>query len=115
MFAVLLAPARETFYGKRPSFATLMVAVRKIGSKGSSTRFARKLHHTLPAGLPLCHMALYAMGHIHPPYKRVRCDLRVKGADHGKETTMTSPVGEKTAVSPFHIDVPEEDLGKRIS
>jgi hypothetical protein len=39
----------------------------------------------------------------------------VKGADHGKETTMTSPVGEKTAVSPFHIDVPEEDLGKRIS
>src|ERR687897_3399334 len=50
------------------------------------------------------------MGHIHPLYKGVRCDLRVKRAGNGKEITMTSPVGEKAAVNPFHIDVPEEDL-----
>src|SRR5829696_3391794 len=55
-------------------------------------------------------MALYAMGHIHPLHKGVRCNLRVKGAGYGKENTMTSPVEEKAAVSPFHIDVPEADL-----
>jgi hypothetical protein len=67
-------------------------------------------HHTLPEGLPLCPMALCAMGHIHPLYLGVWCDLGVKGAGHGKETTMTNPVGEEAAVRPFHIDVPEEDL-----
>jgi pimeloyl-ACP methyl ester carboxylesterase len=36
--------------------------------------------------------------------------LPSRSAIHGKETTMTSPVGEEAAVRPFHIDVPEEDL-----
>ncbi len=34
-------PTRETFYSKRHSFAIPMLAARKIGSKGSSTCFAR--------------------------------------------------------------------------
>jgi pimeloyl-ACP methyl ester carboxylesterase len=33
-----------------------------------------------------------------------------RSAIHGKETGMSSPVGEGVAVRPFRIDVPEEDL-----
>src|SRR5215208_7394944 len=65
------------------------------------------IHHTLPEGLPLCPMTQSAMGHIHPLYIGVWCDRGVKGAVHGKETTMTNPVGEAAAVRPFRMDVPE--------
>jgi pimeloyl-ACP methyl ester carboxylesterase len=36
--------------------------------------------------------------------------LPYRSAIHGKETSMTSRVGEEAAVRPFRIDVPEEDL-----
>src|SRR5215207_6942937 len=51
------------------------------------------------------------MLHIHiPPDRNMLRLLPYRSAIHGKETTMTSRVGEEVEVRPFRIDVPEEDL-----
>src|ERR687890_2813596 len=60
----------------------------------------------------MCRRIHCAVRNIHSLYTRVWSDRYPKEArsTHGRETTMTSPVGEVVAVRPFRVDVPEEDL-----
>src|SRR5919112_2208644 len=60
----------------------------------------------------MCRRIHCAVRNIHSLYTRVWSDRYPKEArsTHGRESTMTSPVGEEAAVRPFRVDVPEEDL-----
>src|ERR671920_2160095 len=60
----------------------------------------------------MCRRIHCAVRNIHSLYTRVWSDRYPKEArsTHGRETTMTSPVGEEAAIRSFRVDVPEEDL-----
>src|SRR5215217_1955373 len=97
------------------SYPRLFTEVRALEILGTSpdftcTEFSEGPQLSILSTKFVHYSTLCYAAHTHSPDRNMLRLLPYRSAIHGKETTMTSQVGEEVAVRPFRIDVPEEDL-----